>query len=74
MRTPQNFLPSPFPHTANVIICRGCLSTLRSGGPTMAARAMTMPPKGHTAAVCMTTIFRKIWENVKIEPISARIM
>ena len=40
----------------------------------MAARAITMPPKGHTAAVCMTTTRRRIWENVKIEPISVRIM
>lgn len=47
---------------------------LRSGGPTVAALAMAMPPKGHIAAVCMTTARRKIWENVKIEPISVRIM
>jgi len=66
--------PTPFPLTANGIIYRGCLSTLLSGGPTVAALAMAMPPKGHIAAVCMTTTRREIWENVKIELISVRIM
>lgn len=40
----------------------------------VAARTMAMPPKGHTAVVCMITARRKIWENVKIELISVRIM
>lgn len=40
----------------------------------VAALAMAMPPKGHTAVVCMTTARREIWENVKIELISVRIM
>lgn len=66
--------PPPFPLAANGIIYRGYLSTLLSGGPTVAARAMAMPSKGHTAVVCMTTARREIWENVKIEPISVRIM
>jgi len=52
--------PTPFPFTANGIIYRGCLSTLLSGGPTVAALAMAMPPKGHIAAVCMTTARREI--------------
>lgn len=47
---------------------------MRSGAPTVAALAMAMPSKGHIAAVCMTTTRREIWENVKIEPISVRIM
>lgn len=47
---------------------------MRSGGATVAVRVMAVPPKGHIAAVCMTTTRREIWENVKIEHISVRIM